>query len=152
MIKCPHCGKSHYSEDYHTSTAMGWTPIVKDGVRYDEDPNIHTTHCTCLECGGEFSFNNKGDIIKGMSKEEKESYIKTISLNNKQEIKDNYSHDFNSYYINDDAWKNIMPNIVINDNLETLCIKYKGIIYKFNLQQVLDKLADVVEDITITNK
>ena len=58
MIKCPHCGKSHYSEDYHTSTAMGWTPIVKDGVRYDEDPNIHTTYCTCLECGGEFSFNN----------------------------------------------------------------------------------------------
>lgn len=149
MIKCPHCGKSHYSEDYHTSTCMGWTPVVKDGIRYSEDPNIHTTHCTCLECGGEFSFNNKGDIIKGMSKEDKESYIKTISVNDAQEIKDNYNYDYNAF-INMDSWKT--SNVVINDNIENLIIHYKGVDYKFNLQKVLDRLADVVEETTVINK
>lgn len=151
MIKCPHCGKSHYSEDYHTSTCMGWTPVVKDGVRYDEDPNIHTTHCTCLECGCNFSFDNKGNITKRMSKEEKESYVENISLNDNQEIKDNYSYDYSSF-INTDVLKNFMHNITINDNIETLCINYKGKEYKFNLEKVLNLLANVVEEITVTNK
>ena len=84
-----------------------------------------------------------------MSKEEKESYIKTISLNNTQEVKDNYSYNYNAF-INTDAWKT--NNIVINDNLETLIIHYKGVDYKFNLQKVLDRLADIVEEAVIVNK
>ena len=62
IIKCPHCGKSHYRENYMTSTLIGWSPIVKDGVRNDHNPNTITTHCTCLECGKEFSINSKGEV------------------------------------------------------------------------------------------
>jgi len=62
-----------------------------------------------------------------------------------------YSHDL-SLYINNDALKDFMRNITINDNIETLIIHYKGITYKFNLEKVLNLLADVVEDTTVTNK
>lgn len=82
---------------------------------------------------------------------EEESYTETIPSNDAQEIKDNYSYDF-SLYINNDAWKDFTRNIVINDNVETLCIHYKGIKYKFNLEKVLNILADVVEDTAIVNK
>ena len=153
MIKCPHCGKSHYREDYMTSTAMGWSPIVKDGVRYDEDPNIHTTHCTCLECGGEFTFDNRGDISKGRTGEEikklQETSYTDISLNEKS-YTNNLSFD-TSTLINNDEWKDYQWKWVISDKVENIKIQYKGITYKFNLEKVLKLLVDVVEETTIIN-
>jgi len=53
-IKCPYCGKCYYSEDYSMSTAMYTPTIIKDGKVVSEDGNIHTTQCTCLECGNKF--------------------------------------------------------------------------------------------------
>ena len=53
-IKCPYCGKCYYSEDYNMSTAMYTPVIIKDGKVVSEDRNIHTTQCTCLECGEKF--------------------------------------------------------------------------------------------------
>ncbi len=80
IVKCPYCGKSHFREDYYTSTCLGWTSVVQDGVRYDNDPNIHTTHCTCLKCGGEFSFDNKGGLYKGKTPEEVKQSMSNFSL------------------------------------------------------------------------
>ena len=53
-IKCPHCGASYYVEIYHSSTAVYYPPIWKDGVNINPDRNKLTTHCKCLNCGEEF--------------------------------------------------------------------------------------------------
>lgn len=54
--RCPHCGESYYMENYSTTTAMYYPPIYKDGVNINPDRNKTTTHCTCMNCGKEFSF------------------------------------------------------------------------------------------------
>jgi len=59
MIKCPYCGESYYAENYTTSTLMWWTPIYKDGVLINDNPNSSTVHCTCLNCYKDFSYNTK---------------------------------------------------------------------------------------------
>jgi hypothetical protein len=43
-------------ENYNTSTCVYYPPIYKDGVNINPDRNTCTTHCTCLNCGKEFSF------------------------------------------------------------------------------------------------
>jgi hypothetical protein len=53
---CPHCGASYYMENYSTRTCMYYPPIYKDGVNINPDRNKTTTHCTCITCGKEFSF------------------------------------------------------------------------------------------------
>lgn len=59
MIKCPYCGESYYAENYTTSTLMWWTPIYKDGVLINDNPNSSTVHCTCINCHKDFSYNTK---------------------------------------------------------------------------------------------
>jgi len=54
-IKCPHCGDSYYQYLHSTSTLMGWTPIYKDGVQVNKNPNKITKHFRCLNCGNNFS-------------------------------------------------------------------------------------------------
>lgn len=68
-----------------------------------------------------------------------------------EDVKNNSSYDY-SAAINTDAWNTFMKSICINDNVETLCIHYKGITYKFNLEKVLNLLVDIVEDTTVVNK
>lgn len=53
---CPHCGESYYRELYFTCTALAWTPVYKDGVFMNSNPNHGTVHCECLNCGKQFSF------------------------------------------------------------------------------------------------
>lgn len=53
--KCPHCGKSYYTELYSTTTAVYYPPIYKDGVNINPDMNKSTTHCRCLNCHKEFT-------------------------------------------------------------------------------------------------
>lgn len=53
---CPYCGESYYMENYRATTAMYCPPIYKDGVNINPDRNTTTTHCTCINCGKEFSF------------------------------------------------------------------------------------------------
>lgn len=52
--KCPHCGKSYYTELYGTSTAVYYQPIYKNGVNINPDRNQTTTVCECLNCGKTF--------------------------------------------------------------------------------------------------
>ena len=56
LQKCPHCGESYYTENFSTRTCVYYPPIYKDGVNINPDRNIHTTYCTCMNCGKEFSF------------------------------------------------------------------------------------------------
>lgn len=53
---CPHCGKSYYVENCSESTAVYYPPIYKNGVNINPDRNTTTTHCTCMNCGKDFSF------------------------------------------------------------------------------------------------
>lgn len=53
-VKCPHCGKSYYTELHSESTCVYYPPIWKDGVNINPDRNKLTTHCKCLYCGKEF--------------------------------------------------------------------------------------------------
>ena len=59
MIKCPHCGESYYQENYSTTTAVYYPPIWKNGVNINPDRNTTTTHCTCMNCGKDFTYNSK---------------------------------------------------------------------------------------------
>ena len=70
------------------------------------------------------------------------------------EYKTGVTNDLNSYpYLvnHDSEWEKYFNTIIIQDGVENLHIHYKGITYKFNLQKVLDKLADVVESIEVVN-
>lgn len=65
-IVCPHCGAKHFSLDYCTSTALHIPSIVKDGKIVESSlHNTVTQHCTCMECGKTFSFEegNKKEIL-----------------------------------------------------------------------------------------
>ena len=62
---CPYCGESYYRENYSTTTAMYWTPVYKNGVLINENPNTTTTYCTCCNCGNSFAYTNK-DIYDKM--------------------------------------------------------------------------------------
>lgn len=53
-VKCPHCGKSYYTELHSESTCVYYPPILKDGVNINLGRNKLTTHCKCLNCGEEF--------------------------------------------------------------------------------------------------
>lgn len=53
---CPHCGESYYMENYTTTTAMYFPPIYKNGVNINPDRNKSVTHCTCMNCGKDFSY------------------------------------------------------------------------------------------------
>jgi len=53
---CPHCGESYYMENGSMCTAMYFPPIYKDGVNINPDKNITTTHCTCMACGKDFTY------------------------------------------------------------------------------------------------
>ncbi len=66
MIKCPNCGESYYAELYSTVTCMGWTPIYKDGILINENPNITTTNCRCCNCGTVFSYTNKQEMSSSL--------------------------------------------------------------------------------------
>jgi hypothetical protein len=57
LTRCPHCGESYYRENYMTSTCVYYPPIYKDGVNINPDRNAHTAHCTCMNCGKDFSVN-----------------------------------------------------------------------------------------------
>ena len=57
---CPYCGKSYYSVNYITSTAVYYPPVYKDGqlltVQNYKDKNELIHICTCYVCGKNFSF------------------------------------------------------------------------------------------------
>lgn len=59
LIKCPNCDESYYQENYSITTCLGWTPIYKNGVLINENPNVSTTYCTCLNCGNNFSYSSR---------------------------------------------------------------------------------------------
>lgn len=54
--RCPYCGESYYMESYSTTTCVYYPPIYKNGVNINPDRNTTTTHCNCLNCGKEFSY------------------------------------------------------------------------------------------------
>ena len=63
MIKCPNCGESYFQENYTASTAMYCPPVYLNGVYIEtSDNNYHSTYCTCLNCGKNFSYTkHKGE-------------------------------------------------------------------------------------------
>lgn len=48
---CPECSKSHYSVGSSTTTLMSYTPVYKDGVLLNKNPNVSSTELHCEECG-----------------------------------------------------------------------------------------------------
>lgn len=54
--RCPYCNESYYMEKSNECTAVYCPPIYKDGVNINPDRNKITTHCTCMNCGKDFSF------------------------------------------------------------------------------------------------
>ena len=63
MIKCPHCGASHYSTGSCMRTAVYYPPIWKDGVNTNPDMNITTTEAHCCECHYDFKIKEQYDKI-----------------------------------------------------------------------------------------
>ena len=58
-VKCPHCGESYYQYLYSTSTCLHWTPVYKDGVLINKNPNKTNNHCHCLNCDKDFSYQDQ---------------------------------------------------------------------------------------------
>lgn len=145
MIKCPYCGKCHYTEDYHMTTCLGWTLVVKDGVRYDENPNTITTYCTCLECGGKFSYNNKSDEVYKISSPEEEKAKKIeadISKCDTQPLTD--PKTWEDLYIKPQHEPN--TRFVIGDYLKMVCYRSEPFTEE-QKQHIFDYFGIKVEDI-----
>ena len=63
MIKCPHCGASHYSEGPSMRTAVYYPPVWKDGVNINPDRNVTTTEAHCYECNYDFIIKLCGEEV-----------------------------------------------------------------------------------------
>ena len=67
-FKCPNCGANHATYHYTISTALHWTPVVKDGTLISNDPNFSSSYYTCCECGNNFIVREQyGEIIEVFS-------------------------------------------------------------------------------------
>ena len=54
---CPHCGSKAMYYNYTTSTLLAGPPVESDengNIIIHPDPNIHTDHYTCKNCGKSF--------------------------------------------------------------------------------------------------
>jgi DNA-directed RNA polymerase subunit RPC12/RpoP len=59
LIRCPHCGESYYAENYSVTTALAWTPVFKNGMLINENPNTTVPDRTCGACGKPFSYSSQ---------------------------------------------------------------------------------------------
>ena len=159
-FKCPYCGKSHYSCEGVTTTAMYYVPVYKDGVNVNPDGNITTYRCKCMECGTEFCIEVRyGEIIgtritKSVEEiaKEKEELEKARELaahmyNQKEfeaklEAGSLISFD-NSCMVTLQPQKD--QKIFISDSFKDMVFKYKGKEYTFNIEKVLDILCKEVK-------
>ena len=69
-IKCPKCGKSHFTIGPSTTTCMYCPPVVEDGKMVSKDHNISKTECTCLECGCIFILEDQQKESKHIVKDD----------------------------------------------------------------------------------
>jgi len=58
LWRCPECNMSHYKVGHSKRTLAYYPPVIKDGINTNPDRNISTTHCTCKECGCEFTIKS----------------------------------------------------------------------------------------------
>lgn len=64
VYTCPNCGSNSYEERYSESTLVYAPRMVLEGQYHFHDPNIHTTHCTCLKCHHKFDVKEQeGKIL-----------------------------------------------------------------------------------------
>ena len=64
QVKCPKCGSTSYSINYRVSTALAFPEVYIGGVLQPYfDPNYHTLHCSCLNCGANFTSTTHYDSI-----------------------------------------------------------------------------------------
>ena len=64
QVKCPKCGSTSYSIKYRVSTALAFPEVYIGGVLQPySDPNYHTSHCSCLNCGANFTSTQHYDSI-----------------------------------------------------------------------------------------
>lgn len=62
---CPNCGANSYEERYSERTLLYAPKLVLDGQYCNHDPNITTTHCTCLKCKHKFDVKEQdGKILE----------------------------------------------------------------------------------------
>ena len=58
IIKCPYCGKSHYSMDGSEVMDIYVPLIMKDGKVISDGKSPSIDYYTCLECGEKFTNKN----------------------------------------------------------------------------------------------
>lgn len=81
VYNCPNCGANSYEERYTESTAI-YSPIrVLEGQYHFHDPNIHTTHCTCLKCHHKFDVKEQEGKILDIIDRGEEPKVPTINEN-----------------------------------------------------------------------
>lgn len=55
-VRCPKCGSTSYAINYRESTALAFPEVYIGGkLLPSRDPNYHTAHCSCLNCGANFT-------------------------------------------------------------------------------------------------
>lgn len=63
-VRCPKCGSTSYAINYRESTALAVPEVYIDGkLLSSRDPNYHTAHCSCLNCGANFASTIHYDSI-----------------------------------------------------------------------------------------
>ena len=60
---CPNCGANSYEERYSERTLIYAPKLVLDGQYCCHNPNITTTHCTCLKCNHKFDVKEQNGKI-----------------------------------------------------------------------------------------
>lgn len=146
MINCPNCGKSHYIENYFTTTALGWAQEYEDGIPVNSNPNTSTTFCTCCECKHDFSYREQNgeifDIIDRGIKPEIPTIQTPINITTENEETPTYTpiENINVQPNTTNVWKKIITSEdleEINKKLEKLT-KMVESLWEWNTHDEID--------------
>lgn len=142
MIKCPYCGKSHYTEGCGFSTSVYFPPVYKNGKNINPDGNITTSEAHCLECGKDFIIEvqyGKAKVSKIKQPKEQEIVTSDVSLNEDQKIMgDKTFTNFNTFVDLNLQSQKIVRTIEIEKWLDSTRFTYKGKEYVIDIDKFIN--------------
>jgi len=133
--QCPHCGGTRLQYRYSTSTAMGFTQIIDNGVWEDCDPNYYTSFYICCKCHHNFYIREQyGKVIDVVD----EGEIKQVPIEKMPiSVNDNTTVTASTLAIN------------TNKNATEAEIKYQGQIDIEDLQRQMKEVKAALERLEV---
>lgn len=135
MIKCPHCGASHYSEGPSMRTAVYYPPVWKNGVNINPDRNVTTTEAHCYECNYDFIIKSCGEEV----------WTEEIKFNPPQPPIDINITAAPNAYIPIEAQTQIATATINLETEEPICQKYQ---WEIDIEELQEQVKELKNEIS----